>query len=79
MDMRSMINLVAKSVVMAEAEDVFEGEGYIIDEGIQGIVEKAPPGKKAQRFIKKLKPEFKKRYGEAWKQVLYATAWKNFG
>ena len=43
------------------------------------ISEKAPPGKKAKRFIKKAKPDFKKRYGDAWKEVLYATAWKMFG
>ena len=30
------------------------------------ISEKAPPGKKAKRFIKKAKPDFKKRYGDAW-------------
>ena len=43
------------------------------------IFEKAPPGAKAERFIKKHKKEFKKRYGDAWKEVLYATAWKLFG
>lgn len=43
------------------------------------LVEKAPPGKKAERFIKKQKKEFKKRYGKNWERVLYATAWKNFG
>ena len=79
MDMRTLINLATQSLRIVEEENVFEGGGYIIDEGIQGIIEKAPLGKKAQRFIKKLKPEFKKRYGDAWKQVLYATAWKNFG
>jgi hypothetical protein len=43
------------------------------------IVEKAPPGAKAKRFIKRRKQDFKDRYGDAWKQVLYATAWKMFG
>lgn len=43
------------------------------------IGEKAPPGKKAKRFIRRAKPDFKKRYGNAWKEVLYATAWKLFG
>ena len=43
------------------------------------LTEKAPPTKKAQRFIKKREADFKERYGKAWKQVLYATAWKLFG
>lgn len=43
------------------------------------LSEKAPPGKKAERFIRKRKKDFKKRYGDAWRQVLYATAWKLFG
>ena len=41
--------------------------------------EKAPPGKKAESFIKKNKDSFKKRYGKQWKKVLYATAWEKFG
>ena len=36
--------------------------------------EKAPPG--MEQWIKDRKPEFKKRYGDKWQQVLYATAWK---
>lgn len=43
------------------------------------IMEKAPPGKKAARFISKAKKDFKSRYGDAWKQVLYSTAWEMFG
>lgn len=43
------------------------------------FMESAPPGKKAERFIKHQKKEFKKRYGKHWKEVLYATAWKQFG
>lgn len=43
------------------------------------LFERAPPGEKAERFIKKHKPDFKKRYGKRWKEVLYATAWKRFG
>jgi hypothetical protein len=45
----------------------------------EGLMEKAPPGKKAKRFITKRKADFKDRYGDAWKEVLYATAWKLFG
>jgi hypothetical protein len=43
------------------------------------FAESAPPGAKAERFIKKAKKDFKKRYGKKWKERLYATAWKQFG
>lgn len=43
------------------------------------FMESAPPGAKAKRFIKHQKSDFKKRYGKRWKQMLYATAWKQFG
>ena len=43
------------------------------------IDEVAPPGKKAERFIKKHKKEFKKNYGKKWASYLYGTAWKQFG
>lgn len=38
------------------------------------LQEKAPPG--MEQWIKDRKPEFKKRYGDRWQEVLYATAWK---
>jgi len=38
------------------------------------MFEEAPPG--MEGWIKKRKPEFKKRYGDRWEEVLYATAWK---
>jgi hypothetical protein len=38
--------------------------------------EEAPPG--MEKWIKDRKPEFKKRYGDSWQQVLYATAWKQY-
>ena len=41
--------------------------------------EKAPPGKKAEKFIKDNKEKFKDQYGKRWESVLYATAWKQFG
>ena len=41
---------------------------------LNDIVESAPPGKKAERFIRKHKKEFKKRYGKRGTEVLYATA-----
>jgi hypothetical protein len=39
-----------------------------------GFTEDAPPG--MEDWITKRKPEFKKRYGDKWEEVLYATAWK---
>ena len=44
------------------------------------LYEKAPPGEKAESWIKSNKARFKKRYGEtAGERVLYAKAWKLFG
>ena len=43
------------------------------------LTEVAPEGKKAEDFITKNKAAFKKRYGDDWERVLYATAWKLFG
>jgi len=40
------------------------------------IKEVAPPGKDSEDFIKNSKEKFKKRYGDNWEKVLYATAWK---
>lgn len=40
--------------------------------------EVAPPGDKAETWIRHRKKEFKARYGKRWKQVLYAKAWKLF-
>jgi hypothetical protein len=41
--------------------------------------EEAPSGKSSEEFIKANKEKFKKRYGDKWEQVLYATAWKLHG
>lgn len=38
------------------------------------LAEVAPPG--MEDWIKDRKADFKKRYGDKWEQVLYATAWK---
>jgi hypothetical protein len=46
---------------------------------VEELYEKAPPSAKAERFIKGQKADFKKRYGDKWQEVLYATAWKKFG
>jgi hypothetical protein len=43
------------------------------------IEEVAPPGAAAEDFIKNSKEKFKKRYGDNWEKVLYATAWKVHG
>jgi nicotinic acid mononucleotide adenylyltransferase len=43
------------------------------------IKEVAPSGKDAEDFIKGNKEKFKKRYGDKWEKVLYATAWKVYG
>jgi hypothetical protein len=45
----------------------------------KAMTEKAPPGKKAEEFIKDNKAKFKKQYGKRWEEVLYATAWKQHG
>jgi hypothetical protein len=42
--------------------------------GESEVNEVAPPG--MEDWIKDRKAEFKKRYGDKWQQVLYATAWK---
>lgn len=40
----------------------------------QYISEEAPPG--MEGWIMDRKEDFKKRYGDRWEEVLYATAWK---
>ena len=47
--------------------------------GSLAVDESAPPTEKAERFVKSAKGDFRTRYGDRWKQVLYATAWKRFG
>ena len=42
------------------------------------MVEVAPPDKNLEVWIKKMKPIFKKEYGENWQKVLYALAWKGY-
>lgn len=43
------------------------------------VYESAPKSKEAEDWILKNKSSFKKRYGDEWEQILYATAWKIFG
>lgn len=42
------------------------------------VYETAPSSKEAEKWILSNKAAFKKRYGEDWQQILYATAWKLF-
>lgn len=42
------------------------------------LIEVAPPSKKIEKFINDSKESFRKRYGKAWKKILYATAWKKY-
>jgi len=44
----------------------------------QGMLSMVEGENKKESFIKKNKKEFKKRYGDRWEQVLYATANKMF-
>ena len=41
--------------------------------------ESAPDSPEAEKWIKSNKARFKKRYGEDWESVLYATSWKLYG
>ena len=45
----------------------------------QPMQEVAPPGEKAERFIRQNKEKFRKQYGDRAEEVLYSTAWKMFG
>jgi hypothetical protein len=40
----------------------------------RNVKEAAPPDQ--EEWIKHRKADFKKRYGDRWEEVLYATAWK---
>ncbi len=68
--MRKFIDIVSNEVLT---------ESLLFLRELSALVESAPSGKKAERFIKHAKKDFKKKYGKNWKKVLYATAWKNFG
>ena len=59
----------------------YKRRGFVSDSGSsmtytpqKSLDEETPPG--MEGWIKKRKPEFKKRYGDDWESVLYATAWK---
>jgi hypothetical protein len=73
-------------VPMHRVGDKIEYQGQLFDlSAISNLttlaetqLEEAKRSKKAERFIKKHKQEFKDRYGDAWERVLYATANKKF-
>lgn len=79
---------------MSAAQEKFFGKGKKKDDGDKKedkksgnpfakkgskVSESAPPGKKAEDFIKGAKEDYKKRYGKRWEELLYRTAWKKFG
>lgn len=39
------------------------------------ITEKTPPDPKIEKWIRRVKPIFKKEYGEDWAKYLYGKAW----
>ena len=51
---------------------------YGVFEDKEEVNEKSPPTGPARKFSKDpdVKAAFKKKYGERWKEVMYATAWK---
>jgi hypothetical protein len=69
--MRKFIDIVVENVRL----DCKESGWTFLREMSGMISEKAPSSKKAARFIKHAKKDFKERYGKNWKKVLYATAW----
>lgn len=46
------------------------------EEFVEKLDEVSPPDESIERWIKHVKPYFKKEYGNDYKQVLYAKAWK---
>ncbi len=71
------INFAIRAKEKEKAADV-KGAKKPVKE-TKAMTEKAPPGKKAEEFIKDNKAKFKKQYGKRWEEVLYATAWKQHG
>lgn len=64
----------AKSVgpVLGNKQKQHPFKGRLVGE--DAVNEVAPPG--MEDWIKDRKADFKKRYGDRWQEVLYATAWK---
>jgi hypothetical protein len=45
---------------------------------VETISESAPPDAEIEKWIERVKPEFKKRYGDEHERVLYGAAWKKY-
>ena len=65
------------SPIIALTETALEHNVSLND--LMELLEVAPPGNKAEKWIKSVKKDFKDRYGDDWQRVLYSTAWKKFG
>ena len=78
-DKRVLFNKIRKGMKLAAINEMFEllfGEA-LLNEGEQ-ISEDAPPDPEIEKWLEKdkTKSEFKRRYGDDWEKVMYATAWK---
>jgi len=78
-DKRVLFNKIRTGMKLAAINEMFElmfGE-ELLNEGEQ-ITEKAPPDAEIEKWLEKdkTKAEFKRRYGDDWEKVMYATAWK---
>jgi hypothetical protein len=73
-DKRVLFNKVRTGMKLAAINEQFED----LFEQTCVIVEKAPPDEKIQKWLEEpsTKADFKKRYGDDWEEVMYATAWK---
>ncbi len=60
------------SPVLGKEQKQHPFKGRLVGE--DAVNEVAPPG--MEDWIKDRKADFKKRYGDRWQEVLYATAWK---
>lgn len=60
------------SPVLGKKDKQHPFKGRLVGEDT--VQEAAPPG--MEDWIKDRKADFKKRYGDRWQEVLYATAWK---
>lgn len=73
-DKRILFNKVRTGMKLAAINEAFE---RLFEESVV-IVEKAPPDEKIQKWLEDpaTKADFKKRYGDEWEEIMYATAWK---
>ena len=73
-DKRVLFNKVRTGMKLAAINEAFN---QLFEENVV-IVEKAPPDEKLQKWLEDpaTKADFKKRYGDEWEEIMYATAWK---